>query len=386
MPWQETSRMLERHQFIESWLRTGDVSGLSRSFGISRKTAYKWLGRFLEGGREQLADRSRRPHHSPQATSPEVQQAVVDLRRAHPTWGPKKLLAKLSQTQPGLALPAVSTAGDILRRAGLVASPRRRRRLPEVGGAWPRAEQANAIWCVDYKGQFKMGNGRYCYPLTVSDEYSRFLLLCRGFERIVGSDVEESFTRLFRRHGLPEAIRSDNGSPFASTGLCRLSRVSVWWLRLGIALKRNLPAHPQHNGRHERIHRDLKAQTTRPPAEDLSGQQRCFDHFTHEHNHERPHEALEQEYPAQHYHPSPRPFPERLPDVEYPSHYEVRRVGSNGCIVLWGKTLYLSHALIAQDVGLVEVDDGHWAIHLGNLRIGTIDQRTARVDDATQAS
>lgn len=385
MPWQETSRMLERRQFIETWLRTGDVSGLSRSFGISRKTAYKWLGRFLEGGREQLVDRSRRPHHSPQETSPAVQQAVVDLRRAHPTWGPKKLLAKLSQTKPSLALPAVSTAGDILRRAGLVESRRRRRRLPEVGGAWPRAEQANDIWCVDYKGEFKMGNGRYCYPLTVSDEHSRFLLLCRGFERIAGSDVEESFTRLFRLHGLPEAIRSDNGSPFASTGLCRLSRVSVWWLRLGIALKRNLPAHPQHNGRHERIHRDLKAQTTRPPADDLPRQQHCFDRFTYEHNHERPHEALGQEYPVRHYHPSPRPFPERLPDLEYPSHYEVRRVGSNGCIELWGKTIYISHALIGQDVGLVEVDDGHWAIQLGNLRIGTIDQRTARVEDATQA-
>lgn len=379
MPWQETCAVDERMRFMEAWLHEQDVAGVARRFGISRKTAYKWIDRFREAGRSGLQDRSRRPHGSPHATDPAVVSALVAIRRAHPTWGPKKLLAKLAQLDDGLDLPATSTAGDIIKRAGLVQTPRRRQRRPEIGRAWPRSDAPNAIWCVDYKGEFRLGNGAYCYPLTLSDEYSRFLLACRGFPRIAGADAQACCEHAFRCCGLPQAIRSDNGSPFASTGLCRLSRLAVWWLRLGIQLRRNVPGHPEHNGRHERIHRDMKAQTTRPPADDLAGQQRRFDDFVQEHNHERPHEALGQQCPAQHYRPSPRPYPERLPQPEYPSHYEVRRVGSNGCIALWGNVCYLSDALALQDVGLVEEDEDRWAVYFASLRLGILDRRSGRI-------
>lgn len=380
MPWQETCMVDERSRFIDAWLHDQEIAGLSRQFGISRKTAYKWLDRFREEGRSGLCDRSRRPHHSPQATDRAMASALVNLRHVHPTWGPKKLLAKMAQGDSELDLPAVSTASDILKRAGLINAPRRQHRPPEVGGSWPRGDQPNAIWCVDYKGEFRMGNGRYCFPLTVSDEYSRYLLACRGFPRIAGTDAQQCFEAVFRTYGLPEAIRSDNGSPFASTGIFRLSRLSVWWLRLGIKLRRNLPGHPEQNGRHERMHRDLKAQTTRPPAEHLPAQQRRFDAFAQEHNHERPHEALHQQCPARFYRPSSRPYPKQLPRPEYPAYYEVRRVCANGCIKLRDENFYLSKALATQDVGLVEEDDGRWAVYFANLRLGILDQRCGRMD------
>jgi putative transposase len=282
----------------------------------------------------------------------------------------------------------VSTASDIIARAGLVRERRQRRRLPDIGRAWPRGDRPNAIWCADYKGQFRTLDGRWCYPLTVTDEYSRYILGCRGYGGIDGDQARACFADLFRRHGLPEAIRSDNGGPFASTGLCRLSRLSVWWMRLGIALKRNVPGHPEQNGRHERMHRDLKAETTRPPAADLRRQQERFDGFVEEHNCERPHEALGQQAPAKHYVSSDRACPERLPVPEYPSHYEVRRIGSNGCASLWGGYVFLSHALCGESLGFVEVAEGAWAAYFGSLRVGIINRRTRLVltdDEAEDA-
>jgi len=382
MPWSDQSTMDQRRQFIEQWLRERNAAAVAKRHGISLKTAWKWIGRFREDGGRGLEERSRRPVTSPHATDARVAAALVELRREHPTWGAKKLVARLSAVSPQLRLPAVSTASDILDRAGLVRRRRCRRRLPEVGGAWPRGDRPNAMWCADYKGQFRMGDGQWCYPLTVTDEHSRFVLACRGYAGIDGNEAKACFERLFRRYGLPDAIRSDNGSPFASTGLCRLSRLSVWWMRLGIALRRNLPAHPQHNGRHERMHRDLKAQTTRPPAADLRAQQRCFDRFIEEHNRERPHEALGQQTPEQHYRPSTREYPSRLPEPEYPSHYEVRRVAANGCASFWSRWIFLSHALCGQLVAAVEVDDGAWAIYFGDLRLGLFDLRERRLIDA----
>jgi len=302
------------------------------------------------------------------------------MRKKHPTWGAKKLVAKLAEVSPSLALPAVSTASGIIDRAGLVRERRHRRRLPQIGRAWPRGDQPNAIWCVDYKGEFRMQNGRLCYPLTVTDEYSRYVLACRGYHAIDGDEARRCFEGLFRRHGLPDSIRSDNGGPFASTAICRLSRLSVWWMRLGITLKRNVPGHPQHNGRHERMHRDLKAETTRPPAGNLRSQQQRFDAFVEEFNCERPHEGLDQQPPARHYCDSLRPFPTAgVPIPEYPSHYEVRRVGSNGCVSLWGGYVFLSHALCGELVGALEEDDGRWVVYFGSLRLGLVDRRKRRV-------
>jgi transposase InsO family protein len=374
-----------RYEFIRAWQIEGDVAGLCRRFGISRKTGYKWIDRFQEAGRLGLQDRPRRPRTSPQATDADVVAAVVEMRGRHPTWGAKKLLAKLAECAPELDLPAVSTASDIITRAGLVEPRRRRQSVPHVGKPWPRGERPNAIWCVDYKGQFKLGNGQWCYPLTISDEYSRYLLACRAYDGIDGDQAKACFVRLFECHGLPEAIRSDNGSPFANIGLCRLSRLSVWWMRLGIALKRNVPGHPEHNGRHERIHRDLKAETTRPPQNDLARQQRRFDAFVRERNHDRPHEALGQQPPARFYVPSPRPYPSRLPEAEYPAHYEVRRVAPNGSVSLWGKYVFLSHALCGELIGLIEEADGLWTAYFGNLRLGIIDRRNRRLADSPDA-
>jgi putative transposase len=384
MPWSELSTMDHRTAFIKDWLRDGNVTALAVRYEVSRKTAYKWIARFTSGGKRALADASRRPLTCPHATPPEVAEALIELRKEHPTWGAKKLVAKLAAVSPTMPLPAVSTASEIIDRAGLVRERRQRRRLPQIGGAWPRGDRPNAIWCADYKGQFRTLDGRWCYPLTVTDEYSRLVLECRGYGGIDSDQAHTCFERLFRRHGLPEAIRSDNGAPFASTGLCRLSRLAVWWMRLGIALKRNLPGHPEHNGRHERMHRDLKAETTRPPAADLRAQQRRFDAFIEGHNRDRPHEALDQQTPSQHYVDSPRPYPERLPVPEYPSHYEKRLVTANGCISLWGKYVFLSHALYGQWLGLIEKDEDRWAVHFGSLQIAVIDRRTGRASDAIE--
>jgi len=378
MPWNETNAMDERKAFIRDWLRHRDVSGLSRTYGISRVTAHKWIARFRTDGEAGLADQPRRPHHSPQATRDDVRLAIIDLRKEHSTWGPKKVVAALRRNRPDLDIPAASTAGGILRRAGLV-EPRQRRRgrmpSPVPGG---RGTMPNDVWCVDYKGEFRTGNGRYCYPLTVTDEFSRYLLECRAFERISGEDARRSFERLFRTHGLPSRIRSDNGAPFAGQGVARLSRLSVWWVRLGIALERNQPRHPEQNGCHERMHRDLKAHTTRPPEANTSTQQRRFDHFCHHHNDVRPHEALEMATPASRYQPSSRAMPDRLPPMIYPGHYETRRVCAAGGISLRGQAFFVSEALAGEEVGLVEEDEGQWAVRFANLRLGTYDNRTRR--------
>jgi putative transposase len=382
MPWSEVDVVELRRRFIAEWRRERCVAAVARRHGISRKTAYKWLERFAEEGPAGLADRSRARHEQEAATPAAVADAIIAMRRRHTTWGGKKLVARLAQLRPDLRLPSPSTADAIIKRAGLVSPRTCRRRHPRVSREWPRGAAPNEVWCVDYKGEFKLRDGRYCYPLTISDEYSRYLIDCRAFDRISGDDVRGRFEHAFREHGLPIAIRSDNGSPFANIGLCRLSRLSVWWLKLGIRLMRTMPGHPEQNGRHERMHRDLKAQTTRPPERDLRAQQRRFDAFRHEHNHERPHEALDQRQPALHFAPSPRPYPERLPPAEYPSHYEVRRVGSNGTIALFGGIVYLSDALNHELVGAVEVDDDVWAVHFGDLRLGLVDRRTRRLIDA----
>jgi putative transposase len=378
MPWRRINVEQQRYRFIRDWLRCGEIASLCRTYEISRPTAYKWIDRFEEDGRVGLADRPPVAQSCPHALSAAVRESLIDLRRAHPTWGPKKLVAIYSQHHPKAAVPAPSTVGDLLRREGLV-KRRGRRQMPlpspPPGG---RGDEPNSVWCVDYKGQFRLGNGRYCYPLTVSDECTRYLLACDGFPQISGQDAQRVFTRLFHHHGLPARIRSDNGSPFASAGVARLSRLSVWWIRLGIVLDRNLPSHPEHNGRHERMHRDLKAETTRPPERTFHAQQRRFDRYRLCHNNERPHEALDQTTPASHYRPSVRSLPNRLPAIEYPAHYEVRRIRPNGCIHLFGESLFLARALAGEDVGLVEVDDAVWSVHFAGYNLGSFDRRKER--------
>ena len=382
MPWTEATPMDHRLQFVAEAQRTDEsFVTLCARYGIAPKTGYKWLARYEAEGPAGLHERSRRPYTSPTATSSTVADALVELRRRHPTWGGKKLLAVLARRRPRLVLPAPSTVAALLKRAGLVTTPRRRRALGHPGRPMAPMDAPNTIWTADFKGEFKTRDGVYCYPLTICDGYSRYLRACRALGSTASGGARPVFERLFREHGLPERIRSDNGVPFATIALARLSALSVWWLRLGILPDLTEPSSPQQNGRHERMHRTLKAETTKPAAACASAQQRVFDRFRREYNTERPHEALGQATPASHYTPSPRPYPARLPAPEYPPHWEVRRVSRNGG-VRWGDAwVNVSHVLAEESVAFEEVADGVWQVYFGPLRIGRFEERQLRIVD-----
>ena len=377
MPWTETSPLSERLSFIADHQRgLFTMSELCDHYGISRKTGYKWLHRYQKEGELGLEDRSRAPRSRPHKLSEEVTSAILWARERHSTWGPKKLLAWLRVRCPDLELPAVSTAGDLLAREGMVkVRPPRSRRAPGAGRDLSRAEKPNEVWTADFKGQFLTGDSRYCYPLTVADEGSRYLFACRALEGTRTEPVARVFERLFRTYGLPEVICTDNGSPFAGTGLQGLSRLNVWWLRLGIRHVRIARGHPEENGVHERMHRTLKAETARPPRSNLRTQQRAFDSFRKEFNQERPHEALGLCVPASIYEPSRRPLPSRVPLPEYPGHFEVRKVGGDGSFHWHQDAIFVSRSLHKEHVGLEEVDDGIWAVYFCNVLMGRFDER-----------
>ena len=350
---------------------------LCQEFGISRKTGYKLWERYKRFGGVGLFDESRKPLRSPQRMSKEIQELLLGGRKLHPTWGPKKVKAWLAAKQSGLKLPAPNSIGDLFKRHGLVTRRKRPRFAAPYGkGPLEQATAANEVWCADFKGQFKLGNGKYCYPLTITDRFSRVLLACEGLERAVTESSLAVFEMTFRQYGLPSVIRTDNGAPFASRGLGGLSRLSVQWMRLGIRPERIEPAHPEQNGQHERMHLVLKQETTRPAAANFLQQQERFDRFVHVYNQERPHEGLDQRTPATCYQPSPRPYPETLSDPEYPLHDEVRAVGTEGQVHLWGrgKHVYLSTALIGQRVGLRELGPGQWLVTFMHLDLGIIDE------------
>lgn len=383
MPWRQVDAMHERLRFITD-VRGGvaSFSELCRHYGISRPTGYKWLARADQSGLDYLAELSRRPQRCPHATPPEVVGALIEARRRHPGWGPRKLLRLVRRRRRSGALPARSTVAAILRRHGLVL-PRRRRRYPGHPGR-PLTPMAapNVVWTADYKGQFKTGDGRYCYPLTLQDGCSRFLLACRGLTGTTYAECRPVFERLFQEYGLPEILRTDNGVPFATGALGRLSTLSVWWIRLGIHPELIEPGQPQQNGRHERMHRTLKRETARPPAPTLRSQQQRFDVFRTEYNAVRPHEALHDETPASLYTRSPRPYPSQLAPLEYPAHYEVRLVSRNGGIRWNSCWVNVSHVLAGDNVGLVEIDDAEWDLYFGSVKLGRFHERLLRVEDA----
>lgn len=375
--------MEQKRLFIQDYVHGSfSMSELCCRYGVSRKTGYKWIGRFEQDGLEGLRDRPRRPHGSPSATPRDQVETILELRRRHPFWGAKKLLHVLQTRHPKTHWPARSTVCDVLKRHGAIEG-RKRRRYPGHGGR-PRTPMTrpNEIWCADYKGEFKTTDGRYCYPLTVTDGYSRFLLACRGRSSTAHEGAKPVFQRLFREYGLPQIIRTDNGVPFATTALGRLSRLSVWWVRLGIYPELIEPGHPEQNGRHERMHRTLKQHTARPPASTGRAQQRRFDLFRHEYNTERPHEALDQRTPESLYERSRRLLPRRLPELEYPAHFEVRLVSRNGGIRWSGDWVNVSHVLGEEYVGLEEVGEGIWDVYFGPLRLGQLDERTRKIEDA----
>lgn len=384
MPWRSSTVMDERARFVleveQSHLSFAE---LCRRHGISRPTGYKWLGRYGEGGLEALHDRSHRPDGCPHATPPAVVERIVELRERR-GWGARKL-AKVIEREFGDG-PCFDTVHRILQRHGLVTTkkPRRRRTHPGVQ-AWA-ADEPNVVWTIDFKGQFRTHDGHLCYPLTLQDAHSRFLLDIRGLDRITTDGTRRVCTRAFREFGIPDRIRSDNGQPFASHALGRLSQLSVWWIELGIRPEQIQPGKPQQNGRHERMHRTLKAQTAQPPRKNLRAQQRRFDEFRGIFNDERPHEALDLETPASRYQPSPRPFPERPVDPEYPDHFEIRRVSQMGSMRWKCRWVCVSHLLGRRDVGLEEIGDGVWAVYFGPVHLGWLDERDFRIMDVTGRS
>jgi putative transposase len=381
MPWREASPMDQRTQFIADHLRDMlSLTELCELYGISRKTGYKWIDRYVRQGPAGLEERSRRPRRSPNATSEEIVGAILEARRRHPSWGGKKLLALLQRRHPRWSLPGRSTACDILSRHGMVPRRRQRRRIGHPGKPTSQILAPNDVWSADYKGQFRVGDGRYCYPLTVADGFSRYLLGCQVLPSTAVAEAKPIFMRLFHEYGLPKRIRSDNGVPFATNTLARLS--TLWWVRLGSLPELIEPGHPEQNGRHERMHRTLKAETTRPAAGSLAAQQRRFNIFREEFNDERPHEALDNATPAACYTTSPRPMPERLPPLEYPDRFEVRYVSANGGIRWNSRWVNVSIVCVGEYVGLEEIADGVWNVYFGPLRLGRLHERRMRIEDA----
>ena len=376
MPWMETSPMQQRERFIhdhQGALYT--MVELCARYGISRKTGYKWLARFEEAGRQGLQERSRAPHTCPHRIGAGVAALLCTARRQHPRWGPAKLLDWLRPRYPDLALPAISTAGDLLARRGLVKPRRRRRQYTHPGVVPATTTQPNDLWTADFKGHFRTRDGIYCYPLTIADQHTRYLLACHGLLSMRGVEVRPIFERLFREYGLPQAIRTDTGVPFATTGIHGLSRLNVWWLRLGIQHQRILPAHPQQNGAHERMHKTLKGEAIRPPRANLARQQRAFTAFRRLYNHERPHAALGGRPPASLYCPSRWAYPRTLPPIAYPGHFLVKRVTNAGTIRFKTRLVFIANSLKQLPIGLEEVADGIWSIYFCRVLLGRIDER-----------
>jgi len=371
-----------RLEFVaEAFGRRRSFNSLCKQYGISEKTGYKWLARFRAFGPEALADASHQAHSCPHQTPPRQRELLAALRRSHPTWGARKLRTVLALEYPELPWPAASTITMLLHREGLIPARRRRRRTGSPGGGrGPVAAAApNALWTIDYKGQFRTEDGHWCYPLTIVDAASRFLLACVAHRRPSTAGTVATLRQCFRLYGRPEAILSDNGAPFGAAQAPRgLSRLSLWIRTLEIAPHFIVPGHPEHNGRHERLHRTLKAEATKPPAACLRLQQHRFNHFRTEYNTLRPHEALGQRPPAQLYHPSPRVFHPHPAPLAYPAHFHQRRVTSAGLIWWHQEDIYISQTLSGHTIGLDPICPTHWDVYFANYLHGTVDLTTLR--------
>jgi transposase InsO family protein len=378
MPWKETCAVEEKLLLIADWLK-GELTmtALCERHEVSRKTGYKWIERYAGDPEHGLQERSRAPQRVPWSLDLALAKRILALRRRRPHWGPRKLLARLELDHPGEGWPAASTIGDLLRREGL-SQPRRMRR-PGVPVKQPFGEvkAPNDVWCTDFKGWFRTQDGQRCDPLTLTDAHSRFLLECR-IVAPTGDGARPRFIRAFKEYGLPRAIRSDNGAPFGSTGAGGLTRLSVEWLKLGIKLERIDPGNPQQNGRHERMHRTLKAETSHPPAETPSKQQRRFDRFRKDYNEQRPHEALDQQLPADHYHASSRRYPDRVPEPWYDADHQVRRVRADGEIKWRGGSLFIAESLAGDPVGIAELETGNHIVRFIDVDLGVIDRDTGK--------
>jgi len=372
--------MEEKLRFLfEYELGERTMSELCQRYEIARETGYVWLRRYRHAGVAGLVEHSRAAHGHGNQTPEDLEQMVLELRQAHMRWGPRKLQWVLQRDEPGRRWPAASTIGTLLKRAGLVVARKKRWRTAPYSEPLAHAEEANRVWCADFKGWFRTADGQRIDPLTISDAHSRYLLRCQAVEKTDTARVQAIFEAAFREYGMPQAIRTDNGAPFASRAVAGLSRLAVWWIKLGIVPERIAAGHPEQNGRHERMHRTLKQETAQPPAANRREQQRTLDRFRQQYNEVRPHEALEMQTPAAIYQPSARPFPASLPEPDYPKDMLVRSVRSHGHFRWKKHDVFLSEILWGERVGLWPEDDRWFTIYFAQLPLARFDSRKLQV-------
>ena len=375
MPWKESRAVDQRLQFLAEYqTKETTIIDLCRQFGISRPTAYKWIKRYERLGPEGLLELSRRPKSCSHAIPEEIENEVLAVRNRHPTWGPRKIGARLEHLDPDAEWPAPSTIGQILNRAGLTKPQRIRRKVTPSIPPFGDITAPNQVWCIDFKGWFRTGDGQRCDPLTITDAFSRYLIRCQVVNKMDTPHVMAVCDAAMREFGLPDRIRSDNGSPFSGPGLLGLSRLSLKWLRLGIGHERIQPGCPQQNGRHERMHRTLKAETTQPPAATLASQQRRFNEFRKQFNNERPHEALDYQTPSQLYVCSARPYPNHIPEFEYAREFLVRAINHSGDMSWHQGRVFISRILGGDRVGLLQISDERYRVFYGPLVLGEFDE------------
>jgi len=381
MPWKETHKMDEKLKFIAERLKKEiSMTDLCCKYGVSRKTGYKWFDRYLSEGLRGLEDRPRTPHHYRNEIPQKTIDMILDIRRNHPTWGPVKLLHKLKQKYSRQKKwPVASSVGNVIKRHGLVVGRKKRRRTPVYNKALTNAQGANHVWCADFKGWFETKDRQRCTPLTITDNYSRFIIRCHHVPNMSLETVKSVFESAFREYGLPQIIRTDNGTPFASRGLGGLSKLSVWWIKLGIIVERIEPGKPGQNGRHERMHRTLKKETANPPASNTRLQQRRFDTFQKEFNFERPHQALDLKTPAELFEPSQKGYPRYLENIKYNTSMIVRKVHPRGEINFNAKRFNIGEAFWGEKIGLEQIEENLYRIWFSNIELGMLDVKKRKV-------
>jgi len=372
--------MEERFRFIEEWDSDDwSLAELCRHFGVTRKTGYKWLERYEAVGWEGLQDQSRAPHGHPNAVDQWTEERVLALREVHPLWGARKIQALLKREAGTKPVPAVSTIGKILQSHGLTVARKQRARARPSQQPLAHATEANKVWCADFKGWFRSGDGVRIDPLTISDAYSRYLLRCQAVNKPNYAHSKPIFEAAFREYGLPQRIRTDNGAPFASNGASGLTGLSVWWIKLGIEPERIEPGKPQQNGRHERMHRTLRESTACPPAGNRRAQQQRFDQFRREYNEQRPHQALGQQTPGSYYAPSARPYPRRAAEAAYPDDWPKRLVSPGGQMRWQSQYVFVAHALAGEAVGLEPIADNCWRVWFHFYELGVLDAARTKI-------